>query len=248
MNASYHRYPLLALLVAAFVACPATLLAAPIAGPEDEIAIEADDAPVVNATCTLTPGPVNNFSFIWTPPEELKTVAWKVPTANCAACAATGAVTPTSLRFRMRWLGACSAQVQFSIVGAVQGATCLEPDPTRVLCSPSNFTITGTGSTNVIHTLPIPAGCCITGNAFVLLRFTGLGACASATTGPGLAASTAACVACTQFVTALNIFTTTTEWCSVGAANPMWLSLETDCCGATPSLGHSWGTLKTLYR
>jgi hypothetical protein len=149
----------------------------------------------------------------------------------------------------MRWLKACSAQAEVSIVGGVPGPNCLVPDPSQVLCAPITQTISGTGNLSAFHTVNFPGECCVPATAFVLIRFTGLGQCASGGTSPGLAASTAACVPCTQFVTAANIFPTTTEWCNeVGAANATWLSLSVDCCPVVPALGRSWGSVKSLYR
>jgi hypothetical protein len=230
----------------------AVTLTAPAAAIAGGVALE-DDAgtpppPAPSAACTLTPGDANTFSFIWTPPEELRTYAWKLPTGSCAACP-SGTLELDALTFRMRWPFACSATAEVLIVGAVQGATCLEPDTTNVLCGPTSHTIARVGTVlNVVHTLPIATDCCISGDAFLLVKFSGLGACATPTIGPGLAAATGPCVPCSQFVTAFNIFENRTEWCSVGAANPTWFSIDAECCAGTPNLKGSWGSVKTLYR
>jgi len=214
--------------------------------PADEAAAQAP--PTVDAACTLTPGGIMTASFIWTPPEALTSFAWKIPASSCTTCQSDGALDVNSVTIRMRWLFACSAQAEVSIVRGVQGATCLVPDPTNVVCGPASYTITGTGNATAFHTLPLPEGCCVSGDAFVMLRFTGLGPCASASTSPGLAASTSTCTSCTQFVTASGIFPTTTEWCSIGASRMTWLSIDADCCSATPAPEGSWGRIKARYR
>ena len=130
-----------------------------------------------------------------------------------------------------------------------QGATCLVPDPAQVLCGPITQTISGTGNGTVFHTINFPNECCIPANSFVRIRFSGLGNCANGGTGPGLAASTAACQPCTQFVTASNIFENTSEWCGeVGASNATWLSLAVDCCSVVPVKDRTWGAVRALYR
>jgi hypothetical protein len=220
-------------------AAPAAAADAAVPGPPTQVA----------AACTLAPGGLAAISFIWDAPEELTSFAWKIPVASCAACASTGLVIPRAVTMRMRWLKACSAQAEVSIVGSTQGANCLVPDPSQVLCGPVTQTISGTGNATAFHVINFPNECCLPANAFVLIRFTGLGQCGSGGTNPGLAASTAACAPCTQFVTAANIFPTMSEWCTeVGATNATWLSLSVDCCSVVPAAEHSWGWIRTLYR
>jgi len=236
----------LALALSLVLALP--VLAGPVVRSVDPLEVGATDAPLA-ATCTLAPGSIASISFIWTAPEELTSYAWRIPVSSCAACASTGLITPRSVTFRMRWLKACSATAQVSIVGSKQGATCLEPDTTQVLCATVQQGISGTGNGTVFHTINFQGECCVPSTAFVMLRFVGLGLCGSGGTNPGLAASTAACVPCTQFVTATNIFPNSSEWCNeVGAGNATWLSLAADCCDPVPAHEQSWGTIKSLYR
>ena len=250
MHPWLRRLSLPALLLLALAAPPAARAGQPLS---ENAAIEPVPSPeAVAAACVLAPGPPNTFAWIWETPEELTSVAWKLPLSTCSSCAASGGVLNlTNVRIRLRWFKACSAQAQVSIVGARQGATCLEPDPTNVLCPPATYTISSTINGGVNHTLPLQPACCVTGDAFVMVRFTGLGACAANGFSPGMWAANAACVPCTQFVTATVIHPTSTEWCSAGTtppANPMWFSVDADCCAATPNLDQSWGGVKTLYR
>lgn len=176
-------------------------------------------------------------------------MAWKIPTSSCTTCPTGAPLMLKSVRFRMRWPFACSAQARVSIVGAMPGPNCLVPDPANVICAPTTTTISSTapGVAAVVHTLQFSNPCCVTGDAFLLVEFDGLGLC-TGSVGPGLAASTAACVSCEQFVTANGIFETRTEWCDAGAGNLTWFSIDADCCQVTNSPGRTWGNLKSLYR
>src|SRR4029078_538791 len=107
------------------------------------------------------------------------------------------------LSFRLRWFGPCSAQAQVLVVGSRQGATCIEPDTTVVLCPPATYTIGSTVNPVVPYPLAFTPGSCFTGTAFAVVRFTGLGACGT-NPPPGLVASTATCRGCDQFVHAAN--------------------------------------------
>lgn len=209
------------------------------------VAVRAAAAQTAPA-CPLSIGDARGVAFIWTPPEELTSMAWKIPVESCAACASYGLWIKT-VSFRVRWTGPCVATAQISIVGARTGASCLEPDTANVLCPAVPYPIAGTGNASVTYTLPVPGECCVSGDAFLFVRFSGFGGCAS-TISPGLAASTAGCTPCDQFVTASHIYPDLTEWCSIGATNETWFAIEADCCAATPTHRTTWGSLKTIYR
>jgi hypothetical protein len=235
-----------------FLCWCAAVLASPVVVHAGAATIESDDAtppPGVSAACLLQPGAINTFSFFWTAPEALHTMAWKIPTTSCATCP-SGALNLNSVTFRMRWPRVCSATAEVLIVGAKPGVTCpLEPDTLNVLCGPTTQTIARTGTTlNVLHTIPITANCCVSGDAFLLVRFSGLGSCASGGIGAGLAAAQGPCVECDQFVSAFGIFETPVEMCSTDGDNPTWFAIDADCCAGTPNLPESWGSVKTLYR
>ena len=247
------RLATMPLLVALLAAPPA--LAAPTAQPAvqvvtDEGWLVSPDSPATPAACTIAAGSVNSFHYFWTPPEELKTFAWRVPTASCGDCPPGASLNLKSVRFRIRWPFACSAQAQVSIVGAMPGPGCLVPDTNQVICPAATYTIRSTvsGVAAVIHNLQFSSACCVTGDAFLMVRFEGLGLCPGSV-GPGLAASTAPCVSCQQFLTASNIFETLTDQCATGAANLTWFSIDADCCQVTPAgPTRSWGGLKSIYR
>lgn len=195
----------------------------------------------------LSAGSLRTISFFFTPPEEMTSMAWKIPTASCATCGSAG-LTLKTVTFRLRWFSVCTAQAQVSVVGAKLGATCLEPDTMNVLCPPMTYSIAGIGNATVLHTLAFAPDCCVSGDAFVLIRFEGLGACAGVNATPGLGVSTAACVPCEQFITATHIYPDITEFCSIGSTQENWVSIDADCCMATPTRPKTWGSLKLLYR
>ena len=243
------RYRMLHSLPGVLIALGLAAAQASAASPtvEVETSASAPAAPQATSVCTLSAGNARATSFIWTPPEELTSMAWRIPVASCAACAPAPLLIK-SLSFRLRWLFACTAQAQVLIVGAKPGTSCLEPDTTNVLCPAASYPIAGTGNASVGYTLAFIQPTCVSGDAFVLVRFTGLGRCALGGTSPGLAASTAACVPCDQFVTAANIFPNITEWCSIGASAETWFSIDADCCTFTPTRPRTWGSIKAHYR
>jgi hypothetical protein len=199
------------------------------------------------AACLLQNGTPITTAIIWTPPEELTSFAWKVPISTCTACGSTP-LTLQTLTFRIRWFNAGAAQTQISIVGAKQGTTCLEPDTTKVLCPGATYSLVATTSGTLAYTLPFTGGCCVTGPAFVFLRFSGLGSGANATTSPGLISSTLACAQCEQFATASIIYPNMVEWCSIGASRQSWFSIAADCCTITLTRHGTWGSVKTRYQ
>lgn len=201
-------------------------------------------AGVPGAACTLAIGSPKTTAFIWTPPEELTAMYWKIPA--CTACGTSG-ITAKSLSFRLRWFGPCSAEATVLVVGAKPGATCAEPDTTLVLCPPATCTIAGTANAVVPCTLAFTPGSCFTGTAFAVVRFRGLGACGTHPS-PGLIASTADCRSCDQFVQARNLFPDVTEWCSIGAGTETWFSIDVDCCPVTPGRSPGRGKTKTRHR
>jgi hypothetical protein len=103
-----------------------------------------------------------------------------------------------------------------------------------------------------VYTLTLPPGCCVAQDAFLLLSFTGFNTCSNPTNGftTGLTATTSACVNCEEFFTTGYSIPDLSDWCSSseGTSNSLWIQLEADCCAATPTVPHSWGRIKTVYR
>jgi hypothetical protein len=200
-----------------------------------------------NAACTLEPGPISGTSYVLQPPDAFTAVAWKIPMSSCTACPSPAALDLKTVSFRVRWFGACTATAEISIVGAQPGPGCLVPDPTQVLCGPVSYSISGTAAGGVVYTLPTPSGCCVSGDAFIVIRFGGFDQCVTPSFAPGLTATLLPCVNCEEYYTSTVSAPSFTDWCSFPSAMSLWLSVDADCCIPTPALRHSWGTLKTRY-
>jgi hypothetical protein len=198
------------------------------------------------ATCTLEPGPISGFSYVWNPPAAWESIAWRIPSSGCAACPAPALLDLKTVSFRVRWLEACSATAEVSVVAATGDPACPRPDPGQVLCGPVSYPIAGANA-GVVYTVPLPSGCCVTPNTFVLVRFIGFAACGGSGVTPGLTRTEVPCVACEQFATVSSLHPTLTDQCEI-TTYPIWLGLETDCCQPTPAAPRSWGRLKTRYR
>src|SRR6185295_2121271 len=120
----------------------------------------------------------------------------------------------------------------------------------RPLCGALSYPLVGTAETSVTYTLALPSGCCISEEAFVLVRFLGsFGPCFHPQSGltPSIYGSLGQCMACDQYYTAPPSVPTLTLWCP-NAAGLMWMQVDADCCGPTEVGRQSWGTIKTLYR
>jgi hypothetical protein len=219
----------LGLIAACAMPAPAGAASAPL-----EIT-DAASPPVVtrtSAACTLEPGPIEtSFSYAWTTPDAFRTLAWRIPRASCTACAPNVGLAVKTVSFRVRWFGPCAVSAEVSVVGTTGPAGCLVPDLNRVLCGPASYEIIGFTSAGAVHTLDVPVGCCVGPDAFVLVRFTGFGACYPSGPSPGLTRTSAACVNCTEDVATTVSYPALTDWCSL-TTNSIWLQVEADCCGA----------------
>ncbi len=202
--------------------------------------------------CILEPAPLDLLNYVLALPDVYTSFAWRIPFSSCTACPAPQTLQINSVTIRIRWFSVCSAQAQVSIVGATGPSTCRVPDPTNVRCGPAMYTISGIGQIGATHTLPLPSGCCVSGEAFALVRFTGFDLCAGPTFGPGIYRTTAACVNCDEFISSSVTYPPGTDWCAVfpppPILNSLWMQVDADCCIPTGIGSHSWGTIKTLYR
>jgi hypothetical protein len=132
--------------------------------------------------------------------------------------------------FQVRWFGPCAATAEVSVVGVTGPSGCRVPDPSHVLCGPTTFEIVGSTSAASVHTLTLPAGCCVGPEAFVLVHFSGLGACYASGNSPGLTRTSAACLGCAEYVSTTVTSPTLADWCTL-ATNSLWMRVEAGCCG-----------------
>ena len=190
--------------------------------------------------CTLGTGALDplNYVAITSNPNALLSVETLLDPSACSACAAPRTLALNDVSFSLEWFAAGSESVTVAI-GVPQGtSSCPDPYAAPTICGPVRYLISSPGPGIVTHTLPMPAGCCINNNEFLIVYFTHLTPASS--TQPYFGMSTAGCSTCTQYVAF-------SEWCS---ANPraVWMAVGADCCLPVPARGSTWGTLKIRYR
>jgi flagellar hook capping protein FlgD len=206
--------------------------------PSGGVPIVVEDAPSLPfsadaltpaVACLLEPGPVTTVYYSVQAPGSFEHLAWRIPIQSCAACGPGQGLDLETVSVRIRWRGACTAQAEVSVIGVTGPPGCRRPDDANVLCGPDLHTLSGPGAVAVTHTLPVPAGCCVNSQAFVLVRFIDLGLChAGGFLSPGLAATTVPCVSCDQYFSdGPSIWPT--DWCILGQ-NSIWIEVGADCC------------------
>lgn len=215
-------------------------------------AIESDGSiqQTTVGVCVLETAPRIPVSYNQVTPNYFTSFAWRIPTSNCTACPAPQNLLINSVSLRIRWFSACTAQAEVLIVGATGPAGCRVPDPNNVLCGPAIYPVSGAGSESVLHTLPLTPACCVTGEAFALVRYIGTGACAPGSSGqtPGIGQANMLCATCDQYYTSSPGVPSLTDWCIAPTVNKFWMEVDADCCVATDLDSRSWGRLKTIYR
>lgn len=229
-------------LVLTLVAPAATIPA--VAGNAPTFVQETDSAPsdsilAPTAACVLEPGPLLASTYVSVMgPDAFTDLYWRLPVQSCQACG-SNPVEIKTVSFRIRWQGPCDAHAQVRIVGVTGPSGCKTPDTTHVLCGPTLHPISGVTSAGVIHTLTIPAGCCVATDAFVQVRLLGLGDCYPAGfLSPGINYTTLPCVTCDEYFTTVGI-PPATDWCLVGP-NSLWIQVADTCCtvvGVAPEPG-----------
>lgn len=202
-------------------------------------------APRVSSTCNL--GVSSGAAYIvdyLAPPDDAYDTFLDPSQCGCQS----GAVELQNAHVLLNFQAACAQPVRVRIVGATSiGAGCWQPDPGTTLCGPLSYELTPAAPGNYQFNLPLPAGCCIQGPAFLEIDFTSAGAgCDAAGTRPRLI-TTATCNPCTSW----NLYPGgADDLCDpfIGLpGNPvMWA--DGGCCSAVPTTEPSWGRIKILYR
>lgn len=205
----------------------------------------------VDCAIGVVPPGVFNVQFVFPPNDEYHTLL--VPTLDCCVLpgGGMGPVALTEAHALLRWPTNCTIQVSVTILGATGPSNCLVPDPNNVICPPTTYQIDGNGADPVTfvaqHDFPLPAGCCIQGPAFLKIDFISNGTCPPNTNGldaPRLVLDAAAdpCVS-------YNFYPGNPSYFDLSAFFPnpvMWTNGH--CCGATPTIPSTWGSVKSLYR
>lgn len=186
--------------------------------------------------------PTGDIGYI-IPPDDVYFVL--LDPRTCPTCPPGGQVLG-SARMSLKFTGACQIPVTVSIVPALEASPgCLEPDrEAQPLCGPVEQMISdgGTIGSCLEAVVALPAGCCITGPAFLRVEFD-QGTCPSAE--PQFCILDA-CTTCTEY----NLFPNSPnldDLCVV-LNRGIIMYADAQCCSTTPTLPGSWGRLKTLYR
>lgn len=209
------------------------------------------NAPAPNATINSADcqtgqyqGPATfSVQFVFPPNDEYHTLL------DPAACCPGGATSLTVAHAMLNWPVACALPVNVSILGST-GGPCPQPDPNNVICPPTLYILDGSALGVIQHDFPLPGGCCIQGPAFLKIEFVNRGNCTETPTGltaPRLVADNTP-----EICTSYNFYAgdpvyrdLVTFWGFTG--NPM-IWADGNCCGATPTIPSTWGSMKSLYR
>jgi hypothetical protein len=200
-----------------------------------------------SAACLFSSGTAAGAALFFPNPNPLQQVYMLVQPSDCPDCPAPQALLLRDLYLGLSWAYATcppprNFTIEVSVVGAGSSAGCLVPDPARVLCGPELRTLTQTTASIQTHTIPMPDDCCVGEPAFIRVRFVE-NVCPD--TSPALLVTQEPCQSC-QVYFELYDEPGVHDWCAPRAA--LWYQVRADCCMATPTLGRSWGGLKSLYR
>ena len=238
--ATLSLFAFLFVSTAAFAARPAPEITPYQPGPFESV---TPGPPLPNGPCTMgiTAPPAYIVNYLLPPDDAYLTL---LDPAGCGVCP-NSSIAVNAAHLLLNFQVACTQPVTVSIVGATEQNGCQTPDELDVLCPPIGYTLTAAVAGNYQFNLPIPAGCCITKKAFLVINFVTPGAgCSTSATRPRLI-TTGECDPCASW----NIWAGgTDELCSVGfPGNPVMFA-DGDCCSTTPAIESSWGSLKSLYR
>jgi hypothetical protein len=201
---------------------------------------------VTQSTCMIgvTDPPAYIIDYIFPPADAYYTL---LDPATCDGCNG-GPVSAVTAHAWINFRAVCAQPIKVGIYAATGDASCWVPDPTTALCPEISFTVTPPAPGNYDVGFPIPAGCCITGPAFLKIEFGSFGTgCTTSTTWPRLITTADCSIPCNSW----NIYPGggPDDLCyDIGFPGYPVMSLEADCCNPTPTQKHSWGSLKSTYR
>lgn len=166
-----------------------------------------------------------------------------VDAAQCTACGG-GPVVLNAVSWQFTYPGQvlCPITFEVSVVGS-DHAACPRPDTTQVLCPPFTYVYAATGGPPHVAVIPLPGGCCVSGQAFVRVTIKDTDGC-----GPGMLAFVAH-IPCTGPCLAYASFTggPLDDVCNYWDGSPQ-IAVAADCCTGTPTHRPSWGGLRLHYR
>ena len=257
-----HRRSLLLTLLLGFAICAPGLARA-----ERKVVLPADIRPAGPVHGTIAVGPDLNFGgtcslgglfqpfdiiedFFFPPGDQYFTL---LEPSNCTECAKTGTMTVDQVHVAINFRTACNQPIVVSIVEA-KGGACLEPDLTKVLLAPTQYTLPGPGPGTFEFDLNLADPVCLRGNAFLNVTIDQFGSACSTeefNTPTLVYADTMQCVPCRYY----NYYSDGSDLVkdqlcrSVGnwTPGPLVHSVSGSCCDLIPVIPATWGQLKIRY-
>ncbi len=239
-----HRYALLPLLllVALLVAVPALARTVPQAERLLGTPLKLAQPNQVTGDCVM--GVAGDAAWAvdyLAPPEDAYYTLLDPSTCGCTGT--TGVMLAWAHMVLYFPTAACSFPVTVSVVAAdLTDPACPVPLPEQVICPPLSYTPAPTSTGLWDFCMPLYAGCCVTTKVFLKVQFDGTGDCSAM---PKLV-TTDACEPCVSW----NGYPPThmDELCGLGFPGNLKMYVGGICCDVVPTLGGTWGRLKTLYR
>lgn len=193
----------------------------------------------VSPTCTLgVPGPASFPMFYLYPPEDQYYTL--LDPAACA-CGEDGMYLSTA-HVQLDFPEACTIPVRIAVVAAnLSDPGCAVPIPGDYLGAPVDYDLSVSEPGQYDFSLPL-TGTCISEKAFLLITFVTGGDCGS---WPGLMIDGAYC-GCIAY-NAWPGSGDPADLCGALPGSPV-MYVDATCCSVVPTMGHSWGRIKTLYR
>jgi len=171
--------------------------------------------------------------------------------SQCTVCGPAGAIEITVGHMGVYFPQICTATIAVSVVGATPSPanpSCLVPDESNVICPPTIYTVSVPAAGGYDIQLPLPAGCCITKDAFLSYNFLGTD-CQNQL---GIFATVAPCNPCQSWnFYPVGAGTAMDDLCNVFSyysAGNLWMWADAECCQPVPVPNKTWGRIKTLYR
>lgn len=211
-------------------------------GPDAITKLQIGNPHSAISTCQLgvLGTPTYTFDYFLPPSDNYLT---HLNPVNCSACAG-GPLLFTNAHALLYFPSSpCPSSLSVSIVGATGDPLCRVPNMTDIRCPALTYNISVPSPGLYDIALPLPPGCCVTGDAFLNFTVNGL-SCNTAGTRPRLVLQ-AGCDPCISY----NVWSGgTDEFCAdVQAPNPIMYA-DAECCSMLPTHGKSWGSMKILYR
>ncbi len=187
---------LLAALATCASAQPAARKVIPLAVPVSEVESTHETGdPTLPVSCTLGySGPRSFVIDYLQPPDDSYFMALQLN--GCSACATLPGVWISSVKLALEFRVPCSLPVEVTVVTPVADTLCAPPRPPITIGGPWPGTVTATTSGIHDFTLSLGRPVAVTHDAYLQVRFTGIGAgCNTDATRPRLV-TTASCIPC----------------------------------------------------